>query len=269
MLEPCRTLVVGEDDDASQLLAAIGIPSDDVLKQAARDGEFSRDNCHEYHPPSFAGSASWADTLRSLAVAMKPLDWRREERNGLSVLVSPSGKYAIAVQLGDKATGIPHMMPATRYPKGIGTLDVVRTNRDLILPGMEEHLRLPKVRPLPANGCQTWFFMRRRPYVMGTSMSDPSREVRWYADHVFLELSLPIMSEVVFADSKNADDDEDYEEPRAQAKVKEWAARIIIGKTPLAPESRPEASPGPTSPDLTGTDDSSDGMFHIQITRKK
>lgn len=252
MMDACRILVLGETDEAAKYLASLGIPLG-VLENAARDGEYARDNCHEYHPPSFPGSVSWADTLRSLALGLKPIGYERDERNGLSVVVSPNGKHAISIQLGDEGTGDPTKTPTTKYPKGDATRDLVTANRTLILPGMEGHLR-PKTRPLPDEGCKTWFFLRRRPSVKRASSADPTRRVVHYLDHVFLELSLPIVSEIV---SETDDDD-----PAPKVKVTGWSVRIILGKVSL-----------PRDPILVrandeGPLDEMDGRIDIPVPRK-
>lgn len=198
--EACKTLVLGEDDAAAHQLASLGIPLG-VLEDAARVGEFARDNCSTYHPLSFRGTASWADTIRALAESLVGLGWTRQDPSGLPLLVSPDGSNAISVQLGDELTAHRHALPRTKYPKGDATREAVRANSSLPLPGMEYLMPKEKFKVL-SRQYSVWFFLRHR--IEGS-------------DRVKLELSKPRD----LTDGGIADD---------------WSLRIILGNVPLSPE---------------------------------
>lgn len=188
------TYLLGRHHEADTLLERLGVTLED-LTSAIRAGEYGRDNTDSIlHPPSYPGTVAWADTLRALAVSLRPRGWTRcEVRGGLSVVMSPDGHDSIAVQTGDENTGNPHATPTTKHPRGEATVKVVEQNAQLSLPFAGA--ASPRVRRIiAAGGFRTWFLMRYRPESLKT---------------VFAELSLP-------------------KEITDEGKVEDWDPRIIF-----------------------------------------
>lgn len=188
------TYLLGRHPEASSLLDRLGITRDE-LEAAVRLGEYGRDNTDNVlHPPSYPGTVAWADTLRGLAVILRPKGWTRcEVRGGLSVVMSPDGLDSIAVQTGDENTGNLNATPTTKYPRGEATVKVVEQNAQLAF-GFEGVMPARARRIIVAGGFRTWFFMRYRPEGLKA---------------VIAELSLP----KVITD---------------EGKVEDWEPRIVL-----------------------------------------
>src|SRR5688572_27925461 len=86
-------------------LAALGLDLE-MLTEAVLEGEESRDGCTENDPPGAGGYFSYSRTVRRLREILIPRGWKRATDVNFPLVVSPNGKIAIAVSLGDDGTGV-------------------------------------------------------------------------------------------------------------------------------------------------------------------
>jgi hypothetical protein len=146
-------------------LAELGVP-EDALRDAAHVGVQHGFSCTRHDPPSLGGILTWAKAVRHLRDLLVPDGWWASDTRNYATVVSPEGTVALAVAGGDKNTGNPKKLPATRTEKGPATQQAVHENQ-LSMEDLSESF--PK-------GRQTWMLLH---YV-----DVEAQEIR-------LELSLP------------------------------------------------------------------------------
>ncbi len=116
--------------DADKRLAELHL-SRQALLDAVAFGQADRHSCTENDPSSSIGIRVWGKTVRGLRDFLTPSGWRRTRRNGVELTLSPDGTTAIAVTMGDAATGSKDGMPRTKYEKGQGIQQAVKINGQL------------------------------------------------------------------------------------------------------------------------------------------
>ena len=84
--------------DVTVRLAELGL-SAVVLRESVMEGMQARSECTPNDPPLFPGFTTWARTVRCLRERLIPIPfgWNASDEGGYSLVVSPSGKIAIAV----------------------------------------------------------------------------------------------------------------------------------------------------------------------------
>lgn len=175
--------------------------------------------CTANHPPTFSGTAAWAETNRSLADSAVEARWgtQKSEMN-LPLVVNNAKTMAITACSGDKYTGLKDSFPCTRSPKGPSIKDAVKINNQQKFSFMEEPAKIAASIRKP--GRQTWIFLVYRDLHHG--------EVRF-------ELSRPIS----MADDGHVDN---------------WAERIIFPPTPFDIDTKTNYvgdDDGEQSPEIT------------------
>lgn len=113
--------------EVSRLQAVFGISEDDVV-DVVMQGLLARTGCSPHHPKTFPGLHQWAETVRALRDKTVPMGWSTRDDNNFPLSVHPSKKIVIAVQTGDRDTGVSTGNPSNRAPKGANTEGAVVSN---------------------------------------------------------------------------------------------------------------------------------------------
>lgn len=114
--------------EPSRLQAVFGIAENDVV-DVVMQGLLARTSCSSHHPKTFPGLHQWAETVRALRDRTVPLGWETKDDNNFPLSVHPSKKIVIAVQTGDRDTGVAAGNPSNRAPKGANTEGAVFANQ--------------------------------------------------------------------------------------------------------------------------------------------
>jgi hypothetical protein len=122
-----RQCPVFDGDQAAARLAELGLTAE-ILEFALAGAEAESRTYTELDPPNMSGMARYARTVRLLRERLLPLGWSYDNPRNLARTLSPDQRVAIIATLGDAATGIPHVIPSTRYEKGIATIEAVGRN---------------------------------------------------------------------------------------------------------------------------------------------
>jgi hypothetical protein len=207
MLRPC---LVYEGDRVTDRLAELGLKAE-ILEFALRGAEAEARTYTLLDPPNMAGMARYSRTVRLLREQLLPLGWSYDNPRNLARTVSPDRRVAIIATLGDSGTGLPHVLPSTRYEKGVAVVEAVSRNfLQLMLPidlGDEEPV------DADAEGTATWILL----YTVAEA------EIR-------AELSLP--------------------DSMVEGYVDTWVERLILPPIPLEPAVRPDAVPASVEPEV-------------------
>ncbi len=147
--------------------------TEECLLDALSAGLAAKAACTANHPSNFRGLAMWAEIVRRLRDTLLPTGWNSAEVKGLPLVVRADGLVAIAVASGDDSTGSieDSVVPSTRYPKGLATLEVVARNQMLPF----DHIPELAQSGVPTS---TWFLLHYR-----------------RGDEVICELSHPVSME--------------------------------------------------------------------------
>jgi hypothetical protein len=188
-----------ESPDVHQRLLELGLGVND-FRTAALKGFSAWAECTPNHPPTYAGTAFWAETTRALGEALFYSGWTRKNESNLPLVVNEEKTIAIAVSSGDEQTGSAEYSPTTRSAKGPKTADAVRVNaRQLTFDFIEQ---MPVVDSPKIAGRNTWLFLTFRDLAC--------KEIR-------MELSRPISM-------------------APDGHVDRWAERIILPAQPFGGE---------------------------------
>jgi hypothetical protein len=145
-----------DGDQAADRLAELGLKPE-FFEFALRGADAEARTYTRLDPPNMQGMARYSRTVRLLRERLVPLGWSYDNPRNLARTVSPDGRIAIITTLGDSATGVPHVMPSTRYEKGVATVEAVSRNfLQLTLPidlGDEEPI------DADAEGTTTWVLL--------------------------------------------------------------------------------------------------------------
>jgi hypothetical protein len=153
MRQQCQ---VYDGDRVADRLAELGLKAD-MLEFALRGADAEARTYTELDPPNMQGMARYSRTVRLLREQLVPLGWSYDNPRNLARTVSPDRGVAIIATLGDAATGVPHVMPSTRYEKGVATVEAVSRNfLQLTLP-----IDLGDEEPVDADtdGTTTWVLL--------------------------------------------------------------------------------------------------------------
>lgn len=191
MVQSCRVSV---DQSADARLAELGLDAG-LLNAALRDADAEARIYTPLDPPTMAGVARYARTVRSLRERLLPRGWSHANPRNLCQTISPAHDMAIITTLGDENTGDSDssVQPATKYEKGITVLEAVAANDQLTL------FPLPDEEEALSGDRTTWVLL----YHVGT-------------DAIRAELSCPAgLSE--------------------RHRISVWSERIILPEIPLEP----------------------------------
>ncbi len=158
--------------DVKDRLAHFGLTMEPFVTAALKNyAAFAA--CTASHPPTYPGTAGWAEANRSLRDDLFKSDWSKKNETNLPLVLNDGKTMAITACSGDENTGIEDQTPCTRSPKGVRTKDAVSANQHAF-----EFMKdpAPIVASVHTPGRATWIFLIYR---------DPRRsEIR-------SELSLP------------------------------------------------------------------------------
>jgi hypothetical protein len=118
---------VFDGDRAADRLAELGLKAE-ILEFALRGADAEARTYTPLDPPNMQGMARYSRTVRLLREQLLPLGWSFDNPRNLARTVSPDRRVAIIATLGDGATGVAHVMPSTRYEKGLATVEAVGRN---------------------------------------------------------------------------------------------------------------------------------------------
>src|SRR5262245_46918568 len=109
--------VYSKPHDVDQQLELLGLTVEQLLT-AAKKGLAAWAECTPNHPPTYPGTAFWAETTRSLREELFASGWIRKNPSNLPLVVNAEGTVALSVSSGDENTGIAGETPGTRSGKG-------------------------------------------------------------------------------------------------------------------------------------------------------
>lgn len=112
----------------SRLQQVFGL-NHEAIQDVIMQGMLARTTCTGHHPRTFAGLYHWAETVRALRDKTSPLGWSCSDENNFPLCVHPSGGLVIAVQTGDRDTGLAGSNPSNRAAKGTNTEQAVWANQ--------------------------------------------------------------------------------------------------------------------------------------------
>jgi hypothetical protein len=108
-------------------LAAMGL-SEELLAEAVRYAYAEKDRCTGNDALAAGGFTVWTKLLRFLREQLIPQGWSKGGLPDLESVIHPSRSFQIVPSSGNWATGDADRMPATKYPKGRRTAEVIADN---------------------------------------------------------------------------------------------------------------------------------------------
>jgi hypothetical protein len=165
-LQP-EPIVYDDPLSVDRRLERIGLRREQV-EQAVLISEYHRDQRTDNDAPGAQGWIAYTWCVRMIREILIPLGWERSNDQNRATVVSPDGKIAVSVVVGDEGTGRTEMIPDVQTPKGRATAQAVGQQ------SLFENLHFNVNEIYGPTDRQTWFLMRRR--------TD---------DAVFVEMSLP------------------------------------------------------------------------------
>jgi hypothetical protein len=142
---------IAKQSQVSDALEEMGL-SVEILEEAIKRGESSRNRATPHHPPSWGGISAWADTTAALRDLIVPMGGTKDDTKNFSRVVLPDGENAIAVMAGDAGTGVEDQIPQPRYHRGAAAQDAVaRSQLSLFAEELPER-----------KGPRLWFLLVRR-----------------------------------------------------------------------------------------------------------
>lgn len=117
-------------------LRRLGLSTGPFL-EALKQGYLARIDCTQNHPPYYASTAAWAETVRGLRDQLTPFGWIRDDPNGCPLTIHPSGGIAISVATGNEITGTPMDGVATKNQRGATMAEALLDNVQMTFPGFE------------------------------------------------------------------------------------------------------------------------------------
>lgn len=111
-----------------RLIELFGLSEGD-LQDIVMQGFLARTGCSPHHPKTYPGLTHWAETVRALRDKTVPLGWGIRDVNNFPLSVHPNKKITIAVQTGDRDTGVSSGSPSNRAAKGTTTEEAVAVNQ--------------------------------------------------------------------------------------------------------------------------------------------
>ena len=97
---------------------------------AVQQGFIERSNGSPFDPPTAAGTDAWRYTLRSIRQQGDARGWKLADPGNLSMIVNETLKINIVVFSGDDATGIRHLKPKPKNPRGPMIKEAVQLNTE-------------------------------------------------------------------------------------------------------------------------------------------
>jgi len=149
------TQMFSEPDDVDERLSQLNL-TPEVFDKAALEGYAAFNECTPNHPPTFAGTAAWAETNRSIRDGLFPSKWSPKNETNQPLVINESGSMAITSVSGDEYTGRKDGFPSTRSSKGERTAEAVRANQ-FVFSFMEE--LAPIIASTKVTGRATWLFL--------------------------------------------------------------------------------------------------------------
>jgi hypothetical protein len=208
------TQVYFEPDEIKDRLSQLGLTREAFIS-AADQSLAAFLSCTESHPPTFPGTAAWAEANRSLRDNLFALGWTRKNETNQPLVVNSAETMAITSCSGDDHTGRRGEFPSTRSSKGARTKDYIRRNQESF-EFMDDPT--PIVASTKVAGRATWLFLIFRDMKVG--------EMRY-------ELSLPTS----MGEDGHVDD---------------WAERLIFPATLFdVTELSSDEDDGGQSPEIT------------------
>ena len=130
------TKIVAESTSVSARLLTLGLDVAD-LQHAVTQGYLARINLTENHPKTFRGSTMWGEMVAALRNILRPKDWYKSDDSNYERTINPCSSIAIVVTTGDEGTGVPHLVPSNKCPKGVNTVAAIKVNMQLSFPFVE------------------------------------------------------------------------------------------------------------------------------------
>ena len=126
------TLAVRQDQESKSRIEELFSLTGAQIVEVISQGYAGRQNTTSNHPRTYPGLAQWADTVRALRDVTLAKGWDKSDANNFPLSVHPDGSLVIAVQTGDRDTGVATGRPSNRAAKGKNTEEAVFSNEKQI-----------------------------------------------------------------------------------------------------------------------------------------
>lgn len=207
---------------AATRLGQLGLDHE-LLERVLRGADAEARTYTSLDPPHMAGMARFSRTVRLLREELVPHGWTYDNPRNLARTVSPDRRVALVAASGDTATGVPEIVPSTRYERGVATAAAV--NRNFVQQPLPIFSDGPDTDDEPATD-------------EADGSADASGTTTWLllyhvaSDEIRAELSVPDSMVDGFIDT--------------------WIERILLPPVPIEPP--PEVVPGaaPVAPPAAG-----------------
>ncbi|BDU22219.1 hypothetical protein [Dyella sp. GSA-30] len=124
--------IVFQHDSVPDRLADLGLTEKTLLEAISIAHGYAA-RCTENHPRIYPGLVMWAETLKALRDALRPLAWHRQDVGTYERVLNEAGTIGIAVASGTEGVGVAFLTPSNRSPKGRNTFKAVQINCTLDL----------------------------------------------------------------------------------------------------------------------------------------
>lgn len=124
------TIVITEPEEVHLRLAALGLRSD-LLDEVRLAWAAAEAGASPFEPITAPGTKGWIAGTGVLREALSLEDWAPQDVRNLPLSVHPAKTHSITVTSGDERTGIAHLTPTTKNPKGVVVADAVAANMEL------------------------------------------------------------------------------------------------------------------------------------------
>lgn len=163
-----------EHESAISRLATLDLEVSPLTEVVSRSYQ-ARISCSANHPPVVRGIWAWGEAVCALREYTLPRGWRRSDAKNYSLVINDERGIAIAVSMGDEATGVATASPTTSSQKGISTLLAVVANQAQLSLFEETETVVATPSDVPTGEIVTWILLiHRAPHEVRCELSLPS-----------------------------------------------------------------------------------------------
>jgi hypothetical protein len=127
-----KVKIYAEELDTQERLAQLNL-TELALTEAIKHGHLARTKLTANHPRIFYGYSTWAETVARLREVLLPLGWEKSDKGNYELAINVLQDLAIAVATGDECTGLQHLTPSNKCPKGTNTIEAININNQIDL----------------------------------------------------------------------------------------------------------------------------------------
>jgi hypothetical protein len=123
-----KAILIQEPGAVRSRLLELGIPDQELLRDAIAEGEVARSSYHKNVPGMAVGCIGWGVVVGAVRNKLAPHGWIPSSEGRLETTLNLTTMIAIAVTTGDEATGRADQTPCTKHQKGVATEKAIAAN---------------------------------------------------------------------------------------------------------------------------------------------